>query len=438
MKLKELLHGLDVLELHADEDLDITGVQYDSRQVTSGDLFVAISGFQTDGHRYIPKAMENGAVCVVCEKKPETDIAYALVPDARAALAALGANWFGHPSDSMCMIGITGTNGKTTSTYLLKHVLEKTLGAKVGLIGTIQNMIGDEILHTERTTPESFELQKLFAEMKAAGCTHVIMEVSSHALVLHRADQNSFRVGVFNGDEPLLWNVRADGGHKKYYFGIENHTCDVLATDIQELEDGMRFVVSGFGHRFELFVPVLGRHTVYNALAAVTAALLLKIPPETIQAQISGFQNTGMRQKIYERDGFTIIEDCYNAGPESTEAALDILAGFRARAKGRCIAVLGDMLELGNRSAAEHYRIGRIAAAKVDMLYTYGTNSERMVSGAITGGMKQKFVEHFDTHEDLAHMLKMRARPGDVILFKGSRGMRMEKALSLFLKEEES
>ena len=137
-----------------------------------------------------------------------------------------------------------------------------------------------------------------------------------------------------------------------------------------------------------------------------------------------------MRQKIYERDGFTIIEDCYNAGPESTEAALDILAGFHARANGRCIAVLGDMLELGNRSAAEHYRIGRIAAAKVDMLYTYGTNSERMVSGAITGGMKQKFVEHFDTHEDLAHMLKMRARPGDVILFKGSRGMRMEKALS--------
>ncbi|MFR4068824.1 MAG: Mur ligase family protein, partial [Oscillospiraceae bacterium] len=127
-------------------------------------------------------------------------------------------------------------------------------------------------------------------------------------------------VGVFNGDEPLLWNVRADGGHKKYYFGIENHACDVFATDIQELEDGMRFVVSGFGHRFELFVPVLGRHTVYNALAAVTAALLLKIPPETIQAQISGFQNTGMRQKIYERDGFTIIEDCYNAGPESTEA----------------------------------------------------------------------------------------------------------------------
>ena len=110
-------------------------------------------------------------------------------------LHVLGANWFGHPADAMCVIGITGTNGKTTSTYLLKHVLEQTLGAKVGLIGTIQNMIGDEILHTERTTPESFELQKLFADMRDAGCTHVIMEVSSHALVLHRADQIRFQRG---------------------------------------------------------------------------------------------------------------------------------------------------------------------------------------------------------------------------------------------------
>lgn len=193
MKLKELLHGLDVLELHADETLDITGVHYDSRQVMRGGLFVAISGFQTDGHKYIPKAAENGAACIVCEKKPEMQIPYVLVSDARAALAVLGANWFGHPADDMRVIGITGTNGKTTSTYLLKHVLEQTLGAKVGLIGTIQNMIGDEILHTERTTPESFELQKLFADMRDAGCTHVIMEVSSHALVLHRARPDSIQ-----------------------------------------------------------------------------------------------------------------------------------------------------------------------------------------------------------------------------------------------------
>ena len=291
---------------------------------------------------------------------------------------------------------------------------------------------------TKEETATETTLDELEALLNTAGgeCAGKVLQNK------HTPDPRSF-IGEGKAEEVRQLvletgaNVRADGGHKKYYYGIENRACDVLATDIQELDDGMRFVVSGFGHRFELFVPVLGRHTVYNTLAAVTAALLLKVPPETIQAQISSFHNTGMRQKIYERDGFTIIEDCYNAGPESTEAALEILAGFRSRTNGRCIAVLGDMLELGNRSAAEHYRIGRIAATKADVLYTYGINAERMVSGAITGGMKQKLIEHFDTHEDLAHMLKMRARPGDVILFKGSRGMRMEKALALFFKEEE-
>ena len=355
------------------------------------------------------------------------------------------------------VIGVNGV-GKTTTKEMTACMLERTYRTartegnhnnNIGLPMTILDMPDDtETAVLELGMNHFGEMARLtsIAKPDIAVITNIgtmhIEHLGSREGIL-QAKLEIFRgvpengVGVFNGDEPLLWNVRADGGHKKYYYGIENHACDVLATDIQELDDGMRFVVSGFGHRFELFVPVLGRHTVYNTLAAVTAALLLKVPPETIQTQISGFHNTGMRQKIYERDGFTIIEDCYNAGPESTEAALEILAGFRSRTNGRCIAVLGDMLELGNRSAAEHYRIGRIAATKADVLYTYGVNAERMVSGAITGGMKQKLIEHFDTHEDLAHMLKMRARPGDVILFKGSRGMRMEKALALFFKEEE-
>ena len=241
-------------------------------------------------------------------------------------------------------------------------------------------------------------------------------------------------LGVFNGDEPLLWNIRNDGGHKKRYFGIENAACDVVATDIQELEDGMRFMVSGLGHHFELFVPSAGRHSVYNALAAVTVALLLGMPPERIQTQLEGFRNTGMRQRIYTQNGMTIIEDCYNAGPESTQAALEVLGNYHTT--GRRIAVLGDMLELGNRSSAEHYRIGRIAATKADMLFTYGHHSLRTVTGAITGGMAPKNAEHFDTHEDLAHVLRTRAAEGDVLLFKGSRGMKMEQALHLFLDEE--
>ena len=197
MKLSELLRDIPVLETNADPELEITGVSYDSRETQAGHLFVAVTGFQTDGHDYIPKAAASGAVCVLCERKPEAGIPFVRVADSRAALAILGANWFGHPAERLTVIGVTGTNGKTTVTFLLKSVLERVLGAKVGLIGTIQNMIGDEVLHTERTTPESFELQGLFAEMLEKGCTHVVMEVSSHALYLHRVDCIPFAVGAF-------------------------------------------------------------------------------------------------------------------------------------------------------------------------------------------------------------------------------------------------
>ena len=434
----------------------ITGVQIDSRRVKPGDLFVAIKGEKSDGHDFIGMAASLGASAALVQKPVKAAIPTILVPDTIKAYGDLAAAR--RERMGMTVIGITGSVGKTTTKEMTACMLERTYRTartegnhnnNIGLPMTILDMPDDtETAVLELGMNHFGEMARLtsIAKPDIAVITNIgtmhIEHLGSREGIL-QAKLEIFRgvpengVGVFNGDEPLLWNVRADGGHKKYYYGIENHACDVLATDIQELDDGMRFVVSGFGHRFELFVPVLGRHTVYNTLAAVTAALLLKVPPETIQAQISSFHNTGMRQKIYERDGFTIIEDCYNAGPESTEAALEILAGFRSRTNGRCIAVLGDMLELGNRSAAEHYRIGRIAATKADVLYTYGINAERMVSGAITGGMKQKLIEHFDTHEELAHMLKMRARPGDVILFKGSRGMRMEKALALFFKEEE-
>lgn len=197
MKLAELLSGIEIIEGCYDPELEVTGVSYDSRETKPGQAFVAIPGFASDGYRFIPKALERGAGVIICEREPEQKVQYVQVADCRKALARLGANWFGHPADKMTMLGVTGTNGKTTITYLLKTVLEKTLGAKVGLIGTIQNMIGGTVIHTERTTPESFELQKLFSEMVDAGCTHCVMEVSSHALVLHRADEITFETGIF-------------------------------------------------------------------------------------------------------------------------------------------------------------------------------------------------------------------------------------------------
>ena len=402
MKLKELLHGLDVLELHADEDLDINGVQYDSRQVTSGDLFVAISGFQTDGHKYIPKAMENGAACVVCEKKPETDIPYVLVPDARAALAALGANWFGHPADDMCVIGITGTNGKTTSTYLLKHVLEKTLGAKVGLIGTIQNMIGDEILHTERTTPESFELQKLFADMRDAGCTHVIMEVSSHALVLHRADQIRFgaavftnltedhldfhktmdaycdakamlfrrcETGVVNVDDAYAKRIMEQADCRLLTYSAQGKPAALKAEHIGLFSDRVEFDAVYQNERVPVTLGIPGIFSVYNALGVIAAALALDIPLAKIADALRTAQSVKGRVEVVPTPGkgYTVLID-YSHTPDSLENILKAVRGFCA---GRIIAVFGCG---GDRDPYKRPVMGRIAAELSDLAIVTSDN----------------------------------------------------------------
>ena len=402
MKLKELLRGLGVLELHADEALDITGVQYDSRQVSPGDLFVAISGFQTDGHKYIPKAMENGAACVVCEKKPETDIPYVLVPDARVALAALGANWFGHPADDLCVIGITGTNGKTTSTYLLKHVLEKTLGAKVGLIGTIQNMIGDEILHTERTTPESFELQKLFADMRDAGCTHVIMEVSSHALVLHRSDQIRFGAAVFtnltedhldfhktmdaycdakamlfrrcetgavNVDDAYAKRIMEQADCRLLTYSAQGKPAALKAEHIGLFSDRVEFDAVYQNERVPVTLGIPGIFSVYNALGVIAAALALDIPLAAIADALRTAQSVKGRVEVVPTPGkdYTVLID-YSHTPDSLENILRAVRGF---CTGRIIAVFGCG---GDRDPFKRPVMGKIAAELSDLAIVTSDN----------------------------------------------------------------
>ena len=197
MKLKELIKDIEVLSTNAAPDTEISGISYDSRLTRPGDLFVAIKGFETDGHRYIPKAMEKGAAVVLCEDIPADGTPYVQTADCRFGLAMASREFFGNPASEMKMIGFTGTSGKTSSTYIMKHLLEAELDAKVGLIGTNGNMIGDEFLHSEHTTPESYELHKLFREMADAGCTHVVMEVSSHSLTLERVAGIMFDVAVF-------------------------------------------------------------------------------------------------------------------------------------------------------------------------------------------------------------------------------------------------
>ncbi len=435
------------------EHLRVSRMQSDSRKVRSGDLFVALKGAKADGHDFAETAINHGAVAALVSRPISEKLPSIEVEDTLRAYGEIAAGY--RKLTGVKVVGITGSVGKTTTKEMTASILEavyhtaKTEGNhnnNLGLPMTIMDMPENtEVAVLEMGMNHSGEMEYLsdiarpdLAIITNIGTMHIEHLGTREGILQAKLEimrgMPDDGAGVFNGDEPLLWNIRAIGKHKKYYYGIENHACDVTATDIVELDDGVRFVVHGFGQQFELFVPMLGRHAVYNALAATTVGLLLGVKPEQIQARFSSFHNTGMRQKIYVKNGVTIIEDCYNAGPESTEAALDVLAGIKT--DGRRIAVLGDMLELGNRSAAEHYRIGRLAVGKADLLLTYGEHSVRTLTGAITGGMNPKNTDHFDTHEDMAHMLKMRVSEGDVVLFKGSRGMRMEKVLQLFLDDK--
>ena len=435
------------------EHLRVSRMQSDSRKVRSGDLFVALKGAKADGHDFAETAINHGAVAALVSRPISEKLPSIEVEDTLRAYGDIAAGY--RKLTGVKVVGITGSVGKTTTKEMTASILEavyhtaKTEGNhnnNLGLPMTIMDMPENtEVAVLEMGMNHSGEMEYLssiarpdLAIITNIGTMHIEHLGTREGILQAKLEimrgMPEDGAGVFNGDEPLLWNIRAIGKHKKYYYGIENHACDVTATDIVELDDGVRFVVHGFGQQFELFVPMLGRHAVYNALAATTVGLLLGVKPEQIQARFSSFHNTGMRQKIYVKNGVTIIEDCYNAGPESTEAALDVLAGIKT--DGRRIAVLGDMLELGNRSAAEHYRIGRLAVGKADLLLTYGEHSVRTLTGAITGGMNPKNTDHFDTHEDMARMLKMRVSEGDVVLFKGSRGMRMEKVLQLFLDDK--
>ena len=400
MKLQAILQGLEPLEVHADLSREISGICYDSRAVKPGNLFVAICGYDTDGHKYIPMALEKGAACVLCEKAP-AEGEYVLLSDTRRGLALAGANWYGNPAGEMTMIGITGTNGKTTTTYLVKHILEDCLGAKVGLVGTIQNMIGDEVLHTERTTPESLELQALFRHMADAGCTHVVMEVSSHALCLHRVDGVTFDVGVFtnltqdhldfhktmeeycrakamlfarskvgavNVDDPWAKEILAHATCPVITYSAKNQAA-LEATDIRLEPHHVAFTAHYQGTETACTLGIPGAFSVYNALSALSAALALGIAPEQAAASLATARGVKGRAEVVPTPGkdYTVLID-YSHTPDSLE---NILKTVREFARGRVIAVFGCG---GDRDPIKRPIMGKIAADLADLVVVTSDN----------------------------------------------------------------
>ena len=372
MKLNELLKGINVLEMNVDPELEIEHIAYDSRKVQHGGMFVAITGFTSDGNRFIPMAMGKGAAVVVTAKKPVIDVPYVLVDSDRLALALLGTNFYGHPAESMTVIGITGTNGKTSVTLLLKQVLESCLNAKVGLIGTMGNMIGEEEIASERTTPESFELQGLFARMRAAGCTHVVMEVSSHALTLDRVGGMRFNVAAFTNltedhldfhktmdaycdakamlfercDKAVI-NIDDSYAHRM----MEKVRCPVItcsvrgngslnAKDLELHAQGIRFLAAPVIERsVGVSLPIPGKFTVYNALTVLGIARSLGISLEAAAEALAAAKGVKGRIEVVPTPGkdYSVLID-YAHTPDGLENVLSSVKDF---CKGRLISVFG-------------------------------------------------------------------------------------------------
>lgn len=367
-------------------DIEITGITCDSRQVKPGFAFVCINGAKSDGHDYAEKALESGAAAVIAER----DLGLRnqiVVSDTHAAYADMCANWFGNPAKDLKLLGVTGTNGKTSVTYMMKKILEKA-GYKVGLIGTIQNMIGDEIIAAHNTTPNAYELNSLFALMKAKGCTYVIMEVSSHAL-----DQS--RVYKLNFEAAMFTNLTQD--HLDYHITMENYLAakkklfrmcktavinsdDKYSAELMKdldckivtysMSDNSTYSAKGVNYRpasvdYEFVsdseighikVNTGGKFTVYNSLCTAVCAVEIGIPLATVAAALSELHGVkGRAEVVPTGKDFTVIID-YAHTPDGLK---NILSTFRECKKNRLIAVFGCG---GDRDKTKRPIMGNIAA----------------------------------------------------------------------------
>ena len=452
MKLKDLLRGIDVTHWAADREMEISGVSSDTREdISRGFLFVALSGFAFDGNRFIPKAMEKGTVVVVTTKKPDLEIPYVLVENDRLALARIAANFHGHPADTMTMVGVTGTNGKTSVTWLLKQVLEKTTGAKVGLIGTTENHIGNEVLDTDRTTPESIQLHRLFARMRDAQCRYAVMEVSSHAIALHRVEGIHFAVAAFTNlteDHLDFHNTIEDYGQTKAQLfahcdkAVVNSDCpwgqrmvagrnipmiatavdgcgDLMAKNVIYNRNGLQFTAVYGEKSVEVQVPIPGKFTVYNVLTVLGIALQLGISLETAAEALRTVQGVKGRVEVVPTPGkdYTLLID-YAHTPDGLENVLSAVRGF---CKGRLIAVFGCG---GDRDRKKRPIMGQIGVRLADLAVITSDNPRTEVPSAIIDdivaglGDAKNYVVVENLVEAIHYAMKI-AQKDDIIVLAG-------------------
>ena len=460
MELKKMLIGLEGLKVKGDLSIDIKGLEKNSKEIKEGYLFIAIKGFTTDGHAYISNAIENGATAVMIEegcdvkslKIPE-GVTIIMAKDTREALAICSSNFYNNPSSKFKLIGVTGTKGKTTTTYMIKEILEKA-GKKVGLIGTIATYInGKKIKDSDRTTPESLELQQLFSQMVDAGVEVVVMEVSSQSLKLHRVDGCEFdivlftnfsedhisknehpdmddyfqsklklfkmcKTGIVNADDlhgAKIPNLFPDSNITTY--GIDNF-ANVLAKDITITNAYVDFKVKITDRNERIKTGIPGRFSVYNSLAAICVAQKFGVSPEVIKEALLEVRVPGRSELVNNKKELTIMIDYAH----SQESLQNILQAAKSYTRGKVISVFGCG---GDRDSGKRPIMGEISGKVADYTIITSDNPRtedpQKIVDQIEEGIKKtkgKYEVIVDRIEAIEKAIKM-ATKRDIIILAG-------------------
>ena len=456
MKLDKLLERLAYEVVQGSDGIEITTLANDSRKVQEGSVFVCISGAVSDGHKYAHDVCEKGAAAVIVEKDVEVPehVTVIKVSDTRYALALMSAAYFGYPAEKLKVIGITGTKGKTTTTYMIRSILEG-VGHKVGLIGTIEAIIGDKTIPAANTTPESFTIHQYFAEMLEAGCDSVVMEVSSQGLMLHRTAGIEFEIGIFtnlgkdhigpnehkdfddykrckamlfkqcklgiaNVDDKYFEDIFKDAACRTETFGF-SEKADLRAENVELVSKpgylGVAYHVTGLMN-FDVEIDIPGTFSVYNSLTAIAVCRHFGVPVEKIKEALKKAKVKGRIEMIKVSDDFTLMID-YAHNAMSLESLLTTLKEYRPK---RLVCLFGCG---GNRSKDRRYEMGEVSGRLADLSIITSDNPRFEEPQDIINDIKigigrtdGKYVEICDRKEAIRYAIA-NGQPGDVIVLAG-------------------
>ena len=456
MKLNQLLERLEYQVAQGSDETEITTLVNDSRKVEAGSVFVCISGAVSDGHKYIPDVAAKGAAAIVVERDVEAPehMTVIRVEDTRYALALMSAAYFGYPAEKLKVIGITGTKGKTTTTYMIKSILD-SVGYKVGLIGTIEAVIGEKRIPAANTTPESYTIQQYFAQMVEEGCDCVVMEVSSQGLMLNRTAGIPFEIGIFTnlGHDHIGPNEHKDFDDYKRCKGLlfkqckvgianvddryfrdvfQGATCrtetfgfseeaDLRAENVQLVSRpgylGVAYHVSGVMD-FDVEIDIPGTFSVYNSLTAISVCRHFNVPVEKIKEALRKAKVKGRIEMIKVSDEFTLMID-YAHNAMSLESLLTTLKEYHPK---RLVCLFGCG---GNRSKDRRYEMGEVSGRLADLTIITSDNPRFEEPQAIIDDIKTgigrtdgKYVEICDRKEAIRYAIE-HGEPGDVIVLAG-------------------